>query len=78
MSTTAAAIKQKRYRARQQWPVRSVYQIECDRDRVHEALARSGHLANPERKDLIELALSRVVETWVNDVLKNDKHGDRK
>jgi hypothetical protein len=72
---TAAAIKQKRYRLRQHF-LRSVYRVECHRERVHSALLRSGRLTGPDiwRKDLIETALSRVIEQWVNEVLKHGNH----
>jgi hypothetical protein len=74
MTTTLAAVlsKQARYRDRLRHPRRSVYRIEVQQDQVISALVASGLLAEHEidRRDKVEVALSRHVEDWIPEVLR--------
>ena len=65
--STLVAIRQARYRSRQRAPARCVYRIEVERDRLLAALVASGWLAaaNAQHRDQIEMALSRMLEAWL-------------
>ncbi len=66
---TTVALKQRRYRERQREPVRAVYRIEAEQDRLIEALIASDRLSENEawRRDLVELAVSQLVDEWITE-----------
>ena len=69
---TTVALKQRRYRERQREPVRAVYRIEAEQDRLIEALIASDRLSENEawRRDLVELAVSQLVDEWIRRTLR--------
>jgi hypothetical protein len=58
--------RQLRWRIRQQEPLRSVYRVEVLRDKLLNKLIDAGLVAEADcwRRDLIEAALSRVLEEF--------------
>ena len=62
----AGAVRQRRYRARQRKPTRTVYQIEVERDATQQALIDSSRLSKEiADRDSIAQALSGVIAEWV-------------
>jgi hypothetical protein len=62
----ASAERQRRYRARQRKPTRTVYQIEVERDATQQALINSSRLSKEiADRDSVAQALSGVIAEWV-------------
>ncbi len=66
------AERQRRFRARQREPARIIVRVEAEHGRLLDALIASDRLTEAEawRKDLVELALSQVVDEWIKGTLR--------
>jgi hypothetical protein len=59
--------RQRRYRQRQRYPVRMVFRVEVERDKLLNKLIDAGLVSVDQcwRRDLVETVLSRIIDDFV-------------